>query len=272
MNNCVVTKLQTSINNPDLERFGCIRIDVDATDSSPYMYLGINPVSVKYTEGTINFNPRTKYVSANDLGYMWIDKRALTTLSIVKGAYKKTVLNLDQLKSVNTITQIGAITSLIDCYVIGDLSSLENKSLTTFCINSKIQSGSDGVTGDIAVFAEMPLIDISIRKHKKVVGNIANLNIESLKNCNIFEGTGIEGTVEDLNLAKNLVKLNVYGNSKLTGNIDNLFTAWSTAGKTSSCDVIFGGTDIHSNVVPKKYTGTTVYFDGNGHWGLTPYE
>lgn len=271
MSKCVVTKLQASINNPDLERFGCIRIDVDATETNTYTYLGINPVSVKYTEGDIHYNKSTKMVANGDLGYMWIDKRALTTLPIVKGAYNKTVLNLDQLKSVNTITQIGASISLIDCYVIGDLSSLENKSLTTFCISNKIQSESDGVSGDIAVFAEMPLIDIHIRGHK-VVGNIANLNIESLKNCSIFGGTDIEGTVEDLNLAKNLVKLNVYSNNKLTGNIDNLFTAWSTAGKTSSCTVTFGGTDIHSNVVRKIFTGTTVYFDGNGHWGLTPYE
>lgn len=271
MSNCVVTKLQASVNNPDLERLGCIRIDVDATGTNPYTYLGITPVSVKYTEGTINFNPKTKYVSENDLGYMWIDKRVLEKLSLIKGAYSKTVLNLDQLKSANTITQIGTSIAPIDCYVIGDLSSLENKSLTTFCITNKKQSESDGVTGDIAVFAEMPLIDINIRGHK-VVGNIANLNIESLKNCSIFGGTDIEGTVEDLNLAKNLVKLNVYNNSKLTGNIDNLFTAWSTAGKTSSCEVTFGGTDIQSNVVPKKYTVTTVYFDGNGHWGLTPYE
>lgn len=271
MNNCIVTKLQASINNNDLERFGCIRIDVDATGPNPYTYLGITPHSVKYTEGNIHYNNVTSYVTAGDLGYMWIDKRNLTGLKIISGAYDKTVLNLEQLKSVNTITNIGTDTTYIQCYVIGDLSSLENKSLTTFCIDSKIQPGSDGVTGDISVFAEMPLIDIRIRAHK-VVGDIANLNIESLKNCSIFGGADIEGTIEDLNLAKNLEKLVVYNNRKLAGNIDNLFTAWSTAGKTSSCNVIFAGTDIHSSVVPKSYTSTTVYFDGNGHWGLTPYE
>ena len=242
MGNCLVTKLKSSISNPEILKLGEMRIHFDKvsapTDITQGFSISANkPINLEiigdgyFTDKTLSENKGKTltlvaetvtdiWVSNNDLDVSILDKYSLTSISVnYKGSSASTAgknkrLNIEDLKYSNALSDL----LLKNAQVSGDISALEGHNSI-----SKLNLSGTQVKGDISslknnsVFYELNLSGTQISGDISALKN--NTGIQYLSCTN----TQISGDISALKNNTGMVFLTL-GNTQTNGDIGSLST------------------------------------------------
>ena len=166
-NNCLITKLKASVNNPNLPYYGELKLSF--FKQSEIWVAGSTSISVKDLSGDFVIPAGESEVSGTSVTLTVGEEHTV----LIKSKYEVTALQGIYTYNLLNITDINTMPKLIHIYarITGDLSNLkENDNILSF------KTTQDGLEGDIVNFAKFP--------------GITTLEISG---C-----TGIHGTLESL--------------------------------------------------------------------------
>ena len=235
MNKCLVTKLNGSVNNPDLLRLGEMRMKIlkvsNPTEYTQGFLISVNKtvtlkiVSDGYftdktlTENkgkniTLNVGENTIWVNGNsDVEIAILDKYSLVSTSMIKERPDKNIkLNISDLKYSTALK----ILNIPNTQVSGDIANLKN--LTALTILSLYGTQ---VSGDIANLKNLTALITLALYGTQVSGDIVNLkNLTALTNL-ALSNTQVSGDIVNLKNLTALTKL-ALSNTQVSGDIANL--------------------------------------------------
>lgn len=253
MNNCSVTKLKASVNDPDLEKFGVLVLTTHDGEYSSFQ------LSLEATEG------KTVVLSSDGLNFKrysggtnpWVDNFTVgdEAVSFVL-ANEKTF----EIKDKYNLRKIYVYYKNVDSV---DISNY--KYITTL---EHIQGSHKGDLSNFINLVNLKVVDIS----GGLTGNIANLrkatNLSSLK---IPKCPNIEGEVCFIGTCTSLTEFK-FREAKINGSIEDFVAAQRGAMRTS-CEgmsfdgfgttVTFNGSSVAANhAVTLSWTANTITYNG----------
>lgn len=208
MGKCLVTKLNSVVDNADILRLGeaRIKIAVDKIPSNQYISISVTENTdleiigdSYFTDSSFNANlGKTKKVKPSDGEVTVYFNNAVAEIGI------RNKYTIRDLKFANQSKSM-------------DLASLAyTKYLNT------INSEYSGVYGDISVFKNFSIISQIYLSGNKIYGDIASLKkVTSLTRININDAQDVYGDLNNLSGLTNLTWL-YFNHSGLTGSIDSL--------------------------------------------------
>ena len=254
MNKCLVTKLNGSVNNPDLLRLGEMRMKIlkvsNPTEYTQGFLISVNKtvtlkiVSDGYftdktlTENkgkniTLNVGENTIWVNGNsDVEIAILDKYSLVSTSMIKERPDKNIkLNISDLKYSTALK----ILNIPNTQVSGDIANLKN--LTALTILSLYGTQ---VSGDIANLKNLTALITLALYGTQVSGDIVNLkNLTALTSLSLYNTqVPLTGDIGQLSTLSNCTAMTL-SFSKLTGDLAILPSVCIFASFTNSKDSVF---------------------------------
>lgn len=237
MENCLVTKLKGTVNNPDLLKLGELRLHVK-TNSGTIIATGATGVEYDYlSEPFVDNYIRT---SAGEGDMSVLGKYTLASFYDPNGAFSE--VDLDTIKGAehcDALTTFGAMNSVSGAafpIFVGDISVLSKfTSLQTIDLTSKDNTNPRQAEGDFNSLRTLTALrHLSVASSRKITGNtqwISALPHIELVGC---EGTGITVNLSDFYnvLTINEIALS-YMENYAYGNVEDLAANQVANGRTS---------------------------------------
>lgn len=207
MENCLLTTLQSSVDNESLKRLGEFEVlpyyDESAKEYLLVIRLQTNvPTYLRIVgSGFFHNNAREYVVGASQYESINVTNCDETTKVFVqnkdyyldKFLLVKNTINLDVFKYRN----IAEITPYGDDHLVkGDISAFSDDSIISTLILSR-NSGKDEVFGDLASLANCTsLRTLDIRNQPNITGELSSIGHLSLTNLNVWAATKLTGSIE----------------------------------------------------------------------------
>lgn len=260
MNECLVTKLKSSINDDSLEKLGYAPFEgAVSVYADGATWIGIDfskPSKVILEKGSLRNSSvapngnvyEAQVFSANaEVGEIKInfDKYNIVKINAMVSGYRGKGIDINSLKyspNINTLEKISSI--------YGDISVLSNLKELQVVNFGLLTDDNLSLTGNISVFRNLKnMIRLSLDRRTLIEGNIADLGrCTSLGNFQLG-GTKVSGTIESLVQAQRL-------NGKTEGLINTPYLG-------ACIGLTFNGVAI-TNVADSKieWTATTITLNG----------
>lgn len=292
MDNCLVTKLKANIGNSQLPIFGGFRmyykIPQDATAAEKFFRIysdgTVYTVSIIGDDKFLTYNG--KQVKSLSAANPYFDLPTGEFTLVINSKYKVDFYNGEQ------YWNTGLVTSNTTGYSIKipteDIAYASRLKL----INISSNFPPISFIGDVEKMVECPNLEFICSIRDNLYGDLSNfVGSTSIKKFIVQYNSSLKGTLQNIvSIAPNLKVLNLYYSSGISGNVsafvnnvditsfriggcgnisgdlDSLFDAWATAGKTGTIFVYIGnfeGQDISTTITKGKEV--QIKFE-NGSW------
>jgi hypothetical protein len=266
MKNCLVTKLKANIGNRQLPIFDGFRMyyNIPQNAQTTEQYFKINSDDTVYTVSiigddkflTYNGNAVKSFSAANPYFYLPTGEFIL----VISSKYKVDFYNGEQywntgILASNTngysveiptedIAHASRFVLVNPLAPYPKISFIGNVEEMVECPNLKFICGlNNKLSGDLGNFAGSTNIEHFIIQFsssiKGTLQNIASI-APNLKVLNLYYAGNFSGNVSAFVNNVGISKFRIAGCGNISGDLDSLFNAWATAGKTGTIDVYIG--------------------------------
>lgn len=304
MKNCLVTEFYGNVNNDNIPGYNTIRVKMNVASDNRYGEIPRNtenPFTLTVLEDGYLFeiydqaHTQTRTVSSDSYKAVKFPVGSYTIE--ISNKYNVTMdgkngSNVDMLASFPLGNQEDNPT-LVTTFLTSDLYYAQNfkgvatsnllqkmynfegnladlkycSNLEFLCITLNLLKGS---SEDVAALTGLKMLlvrDTDFVLNAEAIGELTNLEEIRLST----RVPNVVGDISDFSSLKKLKRVIIYGTG-LTGNFDQMLTAWSTAGKTDTCiftcvnqGIQFFTSNSLSNEL-NNGTTFTIQFNGDGTW------
>ena len=244
MENCLVTKLKSVVNNSDLKKLGVLRFEVDVTsinrENANIIHCNINDhCKFKIVSGpeggqiikigsseALDIPKGTEFFLDNSLDMYYFSKIGKYVIEITNkyninmfGIRYNVSILLDDIKYSNTLQQV----QLIGENVIGNFNDLLTSGITYMNFDNEIDNqyvSAETIVGDIAKIANTPMKTFISTWCNGITGNLSSLSSHStLSTLVINNNNKITGKISDITGIPHLSNFQCTGNKLITGSL-----------------------------------------------------
>lgn len=263
MEKCFVTMYEESVNNPDSEKFGEIKVNVVASTGNKFAYTDYGKIYSTDTDLYNQYQQTTAREFIIDTTEIPINILGNGTVCLTN-KYNLKVLNLNGAGDSDNLPSTDIVEYLINLQDLrlkmqGDIAKLSKLTSIVNLYIGGVNAFASKIFGDISVIANMTSVEnISIVSQSGITGNIKDLGpCINLGYINM-SGTSIVGSLEEYvaqrRIAQALVDPSVttgslsipYGHGKITFNGNPIGGATANTLSWTATTITFNGTTINA--------------------------